>query len=260
MFPYLFHIGPLYFNMFGLCIALGLIIFLWAVNKDKLTQKYFKPGELSNLTLICVASGVAGGRILNILQHPSDYQSWYDIIAIWEGGLSLQGAIIAIVLTLLIYTHIKKIRIMPLLDIAGMYAPLLQSISRMGCFFAGCCYGYPSCVPWAITYSHPDTRALVGISCHPTQLYSVLGLFLLFIIIRFGLRNYLKKPGQLMAAYLIGASIERLINDFFRAAHYEEKLFATYFSSSQIIALCLLAAGLLLLIITSTAKTKPYST
>ncbi len=257
MIPYLFHIGPFYFNMYGFCIAMGLLIFLWAASKDNLTKKHFKPNKLSNLTILCVITGIFGARILNIFQE--QYDSLYEMIALWDGGLSLQGGVIAIAITLALYAYIKKIKLWPILDIAGIYTPLLQSISRLGCFFAGCCYGYETNLPWSIIYTHPDSRAALCVTCHPTQLYSAIGLFLLFILIKFVLQPYLRKPGQLASVYLIGSSLERFINDFFRASHYEEPLFLNTISTSQLIALCLFGAGLILLIITSSAKNKYYS-
>jgi len=259
MIPYLFNIGPFYFNMYGFCIAIGLLVFLWAAGNDKLTKKYLKTGQLTNIVFFGLIMGIIGGRLLNIIQDPLEYQSFYDIIAIWTGGFSLQGTVIAIGLTLPFYLRYKKIKLMPVLDITGLYAPLLQSISRLGCFFAGCCYGCPTDLPWAIIYTHPDSRAILDIPCHPTQIYSAISLLALFIIL-LGLRRYLHKPGQLISIYLIGSSLERFFNDFFRAEHYEEILmFSARLSSNQIIALCLLTIGLVLLVIVSRAKTKPYS-
>lgn len=260
MIPYLFNIGPFYFNMYGFCIAIGLLTFLWAAGNDKLAKKYLKTGQLSNIALFGLIMGILGGRILNMIQDPAEYKTFYDFIALWQGGLSLQGTVLAIALTLPIYLYIVKIKILPVLDLAGLYAPLLQSISRLGCFCAGCCYGCSTTVPWAIIYTHPDSRALLHTPCHPTQIYSALSLFILFLIIRFGLRRFLKKPGQLFSIYLIGSSLERFVNDFFRAEHYEELFPATTgFSANQIIALCLLGIGLLCLVVSSSAKTKPYS-
>jgi len=260
MIPYLFNVGPFYFNMYGFCIAIGLMTFLWAAGKDKLAKKYLKPGQLTGITFFCVIAGLIGGRILNIVQDYALYQSFLDIIAIWEPGYSLQGSVIAIIMTLPIYLHYKKIKLMPVLDLAGLYGPLLQSISRLGCFFAGCCHGYPTNVPWAITYTHTDSCATLDTPCHPTQIYSTISLFVLFIIIRFGLRRYLNKPGQIIAVYLIGSSLERFFNDFLRAEHYEEtSMIFSYFSSSQIISLCLLSIGLISLVIASKSKTKTYA-
>ncbi len=259
MIPYLFNIGPLNFNLYGFFIAIGLLVFLWSVNKDLLTKKYLKPDQLTNITFICTIAGIIGGRILNIIQNFEYYTSAFDMIAIWNGGLSLQGSIIAIAITLPLYLKYIHVQIMPILDLGGLYAPLLQSISRLGCLCAGCCHGCPTNLPWAITYTHPDSYAILNVACHPTQIYSSLSLLILFFLLRFVFRPYLRKPGQLVSAYLIGSSLERILNDFFRAEHYE--MITPYFwnfSSSQMIALCLLITGLVLLVITSSAKTKPY--
>jgi len=257
MIPYLFHIGPFYFNMYGFWIAIGLLLFMWAAGSDRLAKKYLKPGQLINIVFFCLIIGIIGGRILSIIQEFDKYTSLYDVMAFWEPGYSLFGSVIAITLTLPLYLQRKKIKILPVLDLAGIYAPLLQSVSRIGCFFAGCCYGCPSHIPWAVTYTHPDSIAALNIPCHPTQLYSTVSLFILFIIIRFVLRPFFKKPGQLFSLYLIGSSIERFFNDFLRAEHYETDLAVDMFSSSQLIALCLLGVGLLSLYLTISVKIKP---
>ena len=109
------------------------------------------------------------------------------------------------------YLRAKKINILGFLDLVSVYAPLLQSISRIGCFLAGCCYGSPTSVFWAVRSS-----AGTGGYVHPTQLYSTFILFLIFLIMRGPGRVLLKKPGQLLMLYLILVSVERFVVDFWR--------------------------------------------
>jgi len=259
MIPYLFHFGPFYFNMYGFCIALGLIVFLWQAGKDPLAKKYLKRDQLSQIVIFCVFAGIIGGRLANILQYPADYPTWYDVIAIWDGGLSLGGAVLAVVIALPLYLAWQRIAIVPVFDLAGIYGALLQAISRLGCFFAGCCHGYQTNVAWAIIYTHPDSRALLHVPLHPSQLYSAATLFIIFLFIKFIARSHLAKPGQLTGLCLILTSLERFGNDFFRAEHYTEKhLFYNLISQNQLLALILFGLGILVFVIASMARSQAY--
>jgi phosphatidylglycerol:prolipoprotein diacylglycerol transferase len=257
MIPYLFHIGPLYFNMFGFFVALGLIVFLWQANKDPIAKKYLKPDQLSNIVIFFAMVGLIGSRIADVLQNPTLYPTWYDIIAVWKGGLALGGAVLAIIIVMPLYQTVKNFPVMPVLDLAGTYGALLQAIARLGCFFAGCCHGCPTTVPWAIIYTHPDSRALLHIPLHPSQLYSSCALFIIFLVIRFIARPRLNKPGQIFGLYLILTSLERFINDFLRADHYKEKrIFYDLIGQNQQLALILCGIGIIMLIAASFRQIK----
>jgi phosphatidylglycerol---prolipoprotein diacylglyceryl transferase len=259
MIPYLFHIGPLYFNMYGFWIAVGLLAFVYFAQNDRLAKKFLKPGQLVDIALFCLVIGVIGGRALDIIQEYPKYTSLYEILAFWEPGYSLLGTVIAIIVALPLYLHYHHINIIATFDLMGIYAPLLQAIARIGCFFAGCCHGYDTCMPWAVTYTHPDSLALLNIALHPTQLYSAISLLSLFIMLRFIIRPYVQKPGQLLSLYLIGSSVERFFNDFFRAEHYDGLLVGNMFSSSQCIALFLIVLGIAGLCLASFTNNKSYA-
>lgn len=97
-------------------------------------------------------------------------------------------------------------------DLLAIYAPLAQSIARIGCFVAGCCYGAPSTLAWAVQ----PAGAPFCMRLHPTQLYSSISLLLIFLFMRFVATQLCSKPGQLVTLYLILASMERFTVDFWR--------------------------------------------
>lgn len=219
MIPYLFQIyGPIYANSYGLMICLGILIFTYLINQDPRRKNLITSDKLQNLILLSTLVGIIGGRALWALSN------WpmpaYDLLAVWEGGLSVLGAIIAILLFLPIYLKNKHIPVLPLLDLVAIYAPLLQAISRLGCFLAGCCYGLPTNFSWGVIYTHPDTAVpnnLKNIALHPAQLYSALILFVIFLLMHNLISKYFKQPGQLIAIYLMLSSLERFLVDFVRA-------------------------------------------
>ena len=226
MYPNILHIyGPLYVNSYGTAIFIALIVFIVLATKDSRLKKVTSPEKFINIVIYGTLVGIIGGRLLDIFNNLNNY-SFYECIAIWEPGYSLLGSVISITLFLVWYLKKEKIQTLKFLDIVGTYAPLLQSISRVGCFFAGCCYGRETAVPWAIIYTHPDVAsALKFVPIHPSQLYSSAILFLIFILMK-NLTSKIKTPGILFFVYLMLLSVERFTVDFFRADQefYSSKL------------------------------------
>src|ERR1700722_5530651 len=96
--PELIHLyGPLGIHSYGLFIALGIIIGVWAARYNKrFTQLHLHNVYLDIITT-SVMIGIIGGRALSILSEPYLYPHWYDWFALWEGGFSALGSIISIV-------------------------------------------------------------------------------------------------------------------------------------------------------------------
>jgi phosphatidylglycerol---prolipoprotein diacylglyceryl transferase len=174
MYPKLLHIyGPLYLQSYGLCIALGLTVFAWLLYRDKRRRQIMNDDQFHTLILIGAISGIVGGRILYFMTEVPIHQ-FYQFFEFWQGGFAVLGSVLGVLLV--IPWCLKKYNLpgLPLLDRVALYGPLLQGISRIGCFLAGCCYGKQTLLPWAITYSNPECMAPLGIALHPTQLYSAL--------------------------------------------------------------------------------------
>lgn len=197
-----------------------------------------------------IAAGLVGGRLLYVLQNIHEFPHFWDALRLWDGGFAILGSVLGILLAMPWYLRRVQIPILPFLDLAALYAPLLQAISRLGCFFAGCCHGIPSTLPWSVIYTDKDSLAPLGIAIHPTQVYSSLILGCIFLFFYFFLQPRITKAGQLLAAYLICAGLERFLVDFWRADR-EFFIFdnSRILSSHQYIALSLMCIGLILLIV-----------
>ncbi len=245
--------GPLYIQSFGLMIALGLMLFTWLVLRHPNRPALISKDQFIDTLLLGIGVAIVGGRLLYVITEWSNIHSWYEMISIWDGGLSLLGSILGIILIMPWYMHYHAIPALPLLDIAAVYTPLLQSISRIGCFLAGCCYGIASEVPWAVIYTDPESIAPLAISLHPAQLYSSIMLLSIFLLMYYKVQKITTKPGQLLGIYLISAGAERFMMDFFRG----DRTFFTLpglpvtFALHQWIALALTSIGCALLIVVS---------
>jgi len=126
----------------------------------------------------------------------------------------------------------KSLSIARSMDLFAPYIALGQAIGRIGCFLNGCCYGKP--VSWGIFFPAHQMHL------HPTQLYSSLGLFIVFAVLM-QYKKDVKYSGGVFVLYLVLASVQRFIVEFFRADH-TGVLWS--FSIFQIVSLCILAAAL----------------
>ncbi len=212
--------GPFSINSFGLMIIIGLLVFSYLLLKDPKRPSIISIENYFSMLTPGIIAAIAGGRLLFVLTHWNTFNNWIDIFAIWQGGFSLLGGIIALILVMPLYFKKYQIPILPFLDLIGIYAPLLQAISRIGCYLGGCCSGCP---------------ASYFFTTHPAQLYSVAALLSIFLFMYFVARRWYLKPGQLFCIYLLAMSAERFFNDFFRDER-ETSSIITSLSVAQLIS------------------------
>ncbi|MBA3751342.1 prolipoprotein diacylglyceryl transferase [Candidatus Dependentiae bacterium] len=217
MYPKIVHLyGPFEINSFNLLIMIGIGIFLYKALKHPGLERYISQHDFINISVEAALAGIMGGRLLHVISDLKNYPTFYDVISMWNGGLSILGALTGILLYSIISLKAKGIEILAVSDIAALYAPLVHATARIGCFLAGCCYGAPTSLPWAIEYTHPLVVAPLHIKIHPTQLYSSLIYIGLFFILHSLSKQYKPNTGVLLMSYLMGMSLERFFVDFFR--------------------------------------------
>ncbi len=242
MIPVLFHIwGPLSIHTYGFMIAIAASATLYLMQKDMKLMKVIHHKNIFDIASIIIFAAIIGGRLLHIFEYPETIHSFFDCIDLTSAGFSLLGSIIAGTGSLILYGYIQKINIINMLDRFSIYMPLLYAISRIGCFFAGCCYGVETTYFWSIVYTNHNVFAPCFIHLHPTQLYSAFLGFLIFLIMYFLVDLVFKKPGQLVGSYFLLIGVERFFVDFFRA---ERVMVNEFFSTSQIISILFMIIGL----------------
>lgn len=199
---------------YGIMVALAILaIILWVARQIK------KGADISLDTLLVAAlvgipSGVVVSRLLHVLDM-WDYYSRNPGQIIGGSGLTIYGAIIGAALGIWVYSRLGKFKFGYMADLITPGLILSQIVGRIGCTINGCCFGSTCSVPWAIVYTHPDSLGPIGIAVHPTQVYEIIFLAIVFIIFFF-LRNKLKPDGSLFIAYLGLYGLWRLGIDFIR--------------------------------------------
>jgi phosphatidylglycerol---prolipoprotein diacylglyceryl transferase len=129
-------------------------------------------------------------------------------LQVWGSGLVFYGGFIGACVGMYLYAKIRKVTILPYVDLIALSIGIAAGLSRVGCWFAGCCYGTPTNVPWAILRN--------GVAIHPTQLYFVAAGVFVFIIAWYAHKRS-QYAGYTAIVSVFWYSFTRFFIEFFRA-------------------------------------------
>jgi len=216
MHPVLFKIGPLTLYTYGVLVASGFLLGLGLAVRQ--ARKEGMPSEkIVDLGFYVLLAAIVGSRLFFIFMNADVYlKNPLGILKVWEGGLVFYGGLIVAIPTVLWYVRKNALGVWSTGDLFAPSIAIGHAIGRIGCFFSGCCYGKPAeGLPWAVTFTDPQSLAVTGIPLHPTQLYESAGEFFIFLIL-ITLRKNKSFNGQLFFTYLLLYSFLRFIVEFYR--------------------------------------------
>jgi phosphatidylglycerol:prolipoprotein diacylglycerol transferase len=251
MYPLLFQMGPLKLYTYGLMMAIGFLAAIqWAAYR---APRYkVSPEFISNLSIWLIVAGIVGGRVsfLAFEESPADIFS-FKFFEIWKGGMVFYGGFIAAVIASIIYARKKGVSFFTVADIISPALALGHFFGRIGCTFAGCCFGKQCDLPWAITFHNPLSLAPLNIPLHPTQLYDAFSnLLIIGILLLIERKRKTAFRGQIFILYLALYAIGRSIVEEFRGD--SSRGFVDFWgiypnewlSTSTFIGLCMLATAI----------------
>ena len=246
MHPILLHLGPLTIHTYGALYALGIFTAV-ALSEYLYRRDGGEPEAIIDLALPVVIGTLIGARALFIIvEHEYYLRNPVEIIMVWKGGLVFYGGLMGGAIAFIITARVKKLELWHLADTVAPGVALGHALGRLGCFFAGSCYGRATDVPWAVIYSDPNSlaRDIIGVPVHPTQLYSAAFLTLLSAILVFiGIRSTFK--GQVIATYGILYGTFRFFIEFLRGdPRGTVSLAGLTVSTSQAVSLLLVPVSL----------------
>lgn len=240
MCPILFDIGSFHIYTYGVLVFLGVLCgYLFAVSQAKksgLDDKLF-----SDILFWSIIWGFIGARLLYVVIEWRMFLEAPLALLFGRAGFVFYGGILGGIAALYLQTKRHKLAFLPYVDIIILTVPLGHFFGRLGCFFYGCCYGIPT-GSWIGMKFPPDSPAgILGVKVIPTQLISAFFLLTIFGVLLF-IRNRQRFRGQIMLSYFILYGTFRFVIEFFRG---DPRGFVGYFSTSQVIALVLITAGIL---------------
>lgn len=242
MFPVLIKIGPLTIHTYGFMIASAFMLGLWLALRQAAREGLPKE-KITDIGFYALFSGIIGARIFFIATNwPLFSGHPLDMIKIWEGGLVFYGGVIFALPTVLWYAKKQGLQLWQTVDVWAPSIAVGHAIGRLGCFSAGCCYGLPADLPWAVTFSDPQSLAILGIPLHPTQLYEAAAELLNFAILLV-VRKKKTFHGQIFWMYVLNYAIIRALVELFRG-DIERGFIMPGISTSQGISIVMFAAAL----------------
>jgi len=215
MHPVLFKIGPVTIYTYGVFVASGFVLGI-SLALQQARKEGYEPQTILDLLFYIIVAGIIGSRLLYIAQNLAFYRSRpLSVFMIWEGGLVFHGGLLFAIPVGWFLIRRHNLSFWGLFDLLAPSLAIGQALGRIGCFYAGCCYGLPSHLPWAVTFNDPKSLALQGVSLHPTQLYAAAANFVIFIVL-VRLRKHTRFTGQLSCMYLCLHAAFRFLIEFFR--------------------------------------------
>lgn len=186
MYPILLRLGSLTIYAYGFFVilgfAIGTVFAIWRAKKIGISIPFER---LVDLFFYSVLSAIVGSRILYGLLHFDFYRkNPFKIFNLSEGGLVFYGGLLLALGISILYMKRHQMPVWRLADLVSPSLAIGLFFGRLGCFFAGCCYGRETSLPWAIVFKDPNSLAPLNISLHPVQIYEAgMGLVLFFFLI-----------------------------------------------------------------------------
>ena len=238
MHPKLFNIGDFTIHTYGFMImigaTLGFLYMSYTVKKDLGIER----DKIQNLAILVIISAFVGGKLLFYLENPGYYfSSWDNISRNFRTGFVFYGSLLFAVPITVWYFKREKWPLWPLMDRLAITACIIHGMGRLGCFFAGCCHGVPTEMPWGVTFTDPASQAEpLNTALHPTQIYEATLIFSILLIL-FMFRRHKRFEGQLFFIYIILYALGRGVIEIFRGDEERGYIIDGILSHSQFISI-----------------------
>ncbi len=232
---------PIYW--YGVIIACGFLLGL-TFSMRQAPRLGLNPDDLLDMMFAAVPCAILGARAyyvifyLDLYRDASGAIDWGEVVSIWDGGLAIYGGLIGAVLAAAVFCHLRKLPFFTVADCVSYGLLIGQLVGRWGNFVNQEAYGGPCTAPWRMGLTAGGTY----IEVHPTFLYeslwNLLGLVLLYTLVR-PRRRF---DGQLFASYVLWYGLGRAWIEGMRTDSLY--LFGTGIRVSQALAIVSAAAAL----------------
>ena len=252
MHPILFEFGGFTIYWYGVLLAaaylLGLQFALMRAQSRGLDRQ-----RVMDLGIWIIISALVGAKLLLLVVDFRQFTaSPRDLLGLARSGGVFYGGLIAAVVVALLYIRRHRMPLWPTTDVFAPGIALGHIVGRFGCLLAGCCFGKPASVPWAITFRDPAAATSLtplGVPLHPTQLYEagaealILGFLLLLE------RRGRPFAGRTFWTYMLLYAVSRFAIEFYRGD--DRGMVFGALSTSQFISVLLVPVAIVMLILLS---------
>jgi len=240
--PVAFQIFSFEIRWYSLAYIFG-IIFGWLYCKKNLIKDKKLLNLFDDLITYLIIGIILGGRLGYVIFYNLEYylDNFFEILMIWNGGMSFHGGLIGVILATAIFSKKHKINSYIFLDLIALVAPIGLFLGRIANFINSELYGRETDVFWSVKFV-----AIDNISRHPSQIYEAIfeGLILFFLLNHFAKKDSFKNPGLISSMFLIFYSFFRFILEFFRAPDYQIGYLIYQLTLGQFISIVFFSLGI----------------
>lgn len=212
---------PIYGVIILVSFVIGCVFNYIFLKKNKVERK-----DIALFTIMLFVLALSGGEMLSFLT--SDVKS--EEVRIY--GLSSYGGAIGVILSGIIFEKIKPYNKI-IIKSSIISLPLIYSISKLACFFAGCCYGLPYDGVGCVIYPSG-----LNISLIPVQLLETVTFMIIFIICILLMNNK-----NIISITVILSAISKFLLDYLRYDHLEKTI-----TTNQIISIVFVFIGIIMIV------------
>ena len=242
MFNNWFSIGPFTVHGYGVMIAVGILFAFWL--SERLAKRQGLDHEkIDGMIFFVLIFGFIGAKVLYIFTVFDTFLK-NPIAVLGNEGFVVYGGIIAGIIAGWFYCKWKKWDFIKYANVLMPAVSLAQGFGRIGCFFAGCCYGITTNAWYGVEFPADSLGPGAGIKVIPTELISSAGNFLIFAFL---LRNLTKgkHPEDTAAWYLVLYGLGRFLVEFLRGDLVRGHI--AFLSTSQFISIFVFLLGTFML-------------
>jgi len=252
MIPELFHAGPLHLRSYGVMMAIAFLVGTWLGLREA-RRLGLDEDKVVNVILVTLIASILGARALYVIEHLQEFRrEWGTVLALWQGGLTLYGGLVAGAFVGLVAAQRMGLPRWLVADALTPSLALGTMFGRIGCFLNGCCYGRPTTLPWGVKFPHDSFASLEfgDTPVHPSQLYNAAVGLALFVVL-WMLRPRFKVPGVLFWTFVVLFALVRIPIDFTRAYEADSVLLrvgTVELTESQLTSIAMALFGALMIL------------
>lgn len=219
---------------YAVIIIVGMIAAAIVCNR-LLNRFNIKSDDFWDCLIYTVPIAFIGARLVYVLGDIKSFRTFYDVIAVWNGGLAIYGGIIFAAISVFVICKLKKCDWRSMLDIMAIGLLIGQIIGRWGNFVNIEVYGIETNLPWAmgIGYYGEGASELV----HPLFLYESLWNIIGFVLI-YGYLDLRKFKGEVFLWYTAWYGLGRGLLEPLRNTEFNLHIFGIRIMMVLALALC----------------------
>ncbi len=232
-------------HTYGVLLAIAFLAGLWVASRQA-KKAGLDSTRVTDMAVWVLIAGLIGAKLLLVLVDWRYFStSPAELWTLFKSGGVFYGGLIGGILVAWWYIRRHKLQGWAVVDVLAPGVITGQAIGRLGCFAAGCCWGKPAQVPWAVTFTDVYSARAVGTPLdtplHPSQIYESVAAFLIL-----GLAPRKKFHGQVMLAYVALYAATRFVLEFWRGDPDRGTWFNGALSTSQLIGIVLILGAAVL--------------